>query len=177
MAFPRFWRENRASGFLLIAVLALLWEGSVREGLVRAQSWPTLSSILGVFLDPRAGVELFSALGHSALRLLLGFAIGGLFGLTTGIMMGLSWRLHATLELTLELLRVIPIPALIPPAILFLGLEDGMKVTIVALSAFWPALLNATYGVRQVDEALVETARTFRTNPSLGVLLWLIPAA
>ena len=53
---------------------------------------------------------------------------------------------HAALEPAVELLRPIPIPAIIPPLILLLGVDDAMKIFIVAFSAFLPLLVNTIAG-------------------------------
>jgi ABC-type nitrate/sulfonate/bicarbonate transport system permease component len=174
---PPFLRDSRASGYILIAGLAALWEASVRFDVVHGESWPPLSEVFAVLVDPQRSAEVLSELGNSAARMTEAFFIGGIAGILSGVAMGLSRRVYSTLELSVEFLRVVPIPALIPPAILFLGLEDMMKVSITALSVFWPVLLNAMYGVRGVDEALVETARTFRTGPQRMIWKVFVPAA
>ncbi len=156
----RFW-QTPASGVILILLLAHALESSVRLGLVRADALPAPSEIGRVFFDPARSGELLREAGGLLSRMIEGFAIGSLAGLATGVLMGVSRKAFSTLDLSLQLLRVIPIPALIPPAILFLGLDDTMKVAIVALAAFWPVMLNTFHAVRNVDEAFIETARTF----------------
>lgn len=103
--------------------------------------------------------------------------MGSIAGLVVGSLMGISRTTFAALEPTSEILRVIPMPALIPPAILFLGVGSGMKVAIVALAVFWPVMLNALHGVRGIDEALVETARTYWTSYARFVWSVVMPAA
>jgi ABC-type nitrate/sulfonate/bicarbonate transport system permease component len=171
-----FWRTP-ASGVVLVLLLAALWESSVRFGYVRADAWPALSDIGRVFFDYARSGELLREAGGSLLRMLEGFVIGSLAGLAAGILMGASRKAFLTLDLSLQLLRVIPIPALIPPAILFLGLDDAMKVTIVALAAFWPVMLNSFHAVRNIDEAFVETARTFNVPTAHTLRSVVVPAS
>jgi ABC-type nitrate/sulfonate/bicarbonate transport system permease component len=171
-----FW-QTPVSGVVLVLLLAVAWEATVRLGVVRAEAWPALTDIGRVFGEPARSAELLEQIGGSLSRMLQGFLLGSLAGLAVGVLMGMSQRACSTLDLSLQLLRVIPIPALIPPAILFLGLDDGMKVTIVAFAASWPVMLNAFHAVRGIDETLIETARTFNT-PVAGMLRSVvIPAA
>lgn len=158
-------------------LLCIGWEASVRTSLVQAESWPALTEVGRVFLDGRRAPELLGEIGGSLRRMLEGFLLGTLIGLVAGVFMGLSRRIFSTLELSLELLRVIPIPALVPPAVLFLGLDDTMKVSIIALAAIWPVLLNTMHGVRNVDETLIETARTFKVPVRRMIWSVFIPSA
>ena len=58
-------------------------------------------------------------------------------------------------------LRAIPPPVLIPVIMLFAGIGDTMKVTVIASGCVWPILLNTVEGVRAVDPVMLETARTY----------------
>jgi ABC-type nitrate/sulfonate/bicarbonate transport system permease component len=171
-----FW-QSPATGVALVVLLAIAWEATARFGWVRADAWPALSEIARVFFEPDRSSELLRQSGGSLYRMAVGFALGSVTGLVAGIMMGVSKRAFSTFDLSLQLLRVVPIPALIPPAILFLGLDDAMKITIAALAAFWPVMLNAFHAVRNVDEALIETAQTFNTPPARRVWSVVVPAA
>jgi ABC-type nitrate/sulfonate/bicarbonate transport system permease component len=88
------------------------------------------------------------------------------------------WRVvYESFEIVVELLRAIPPPAVIPVAIVFLGIGDQMKVFIILFSCAFPILVNTMDGVRSVDPVLIRTARTFGLGQ--GTLLWkvVLPAA
>jgi ABC-type nitrate/sulfonate/bicarbonate transport system permease component len=170
------WRRA-PTGVLLVALLAACWELAVRSGAIVADAWPALSVVGRVLLNPAGSGGLWRELGDTLLAMLRGFAIGSAVGIAGGVALGASRRLFSLLEPTLEVLRVIPLPALIPPALLAMGLGDGMKVAIVALASFWPVLLNTLHGVRGIDQTLVETAQTFRTPPWRFALSITLPAA
>jgi ABC-type nitrate/sulfonate/bicarbonate transport system permease component len=75
--------------------------------------------------------------------------------------MGLSPTVHRLFEVTIEMLRPVPPPVIIPVALLFFGLGDEMKIFVIFFSCAWPILLNTLDGVRNLDWVLLNTARTF----------------
>ena len=64
-----------------------------------------------------------------------------------------------------------------PPLILLLGIDDAMKITVVAFSTFFPVLINAAQGVRMVDPVLIDMARTFRHSRLRSMWQLTLPAA
>jgi ABC-type nitrate/sulfonate/bicarbonate transport system permease component len=88
----------------------------------------------------------------------LGLAAGA--GVVLGIAIGSSRTLLAALSPLIEFLRPVPAVAIIPLAILFLGLGVSMRRFVIAYAAFWPILINTIYGVRGSDRLLHDVART-----------------
>lgn len=90
----------------------------------------------------------------------LGFAI--VVGVGGGIILGLMPRFEESIRPILEFLRATPGVALLPIAIIFLGLDDNMKIFMIALASMWPILLNAIDGVRSVEPVLLRVAESYR---------------
>jgi ABC-type nitrate/sulfonate/bicarbonate transport system permease component len=128
--------------------------------------WQILAS--GSFVAPLA--ETLSLLA-------LGFGIGCVSACALGLAMGWSAALFRLLEPLVELVRPIPKPALIPPLFLFLGLGTATKVTVVALAAFFPVLINTLQAVRGIDPVTVGTARTFGYSRTATLLNTVLPAS
>ncbi|MHA6631639.1 ABC transporter permease [Pseudonocardia sichuanensis] len=124
--------------------------------------WPPLSEILGTFPETWFEGRITSDVLPSLGRLLVGYALALLIGVTLGVAIGLFRTLRALLEPVLEFFRAIPPPVLVPIIILFAGIGDGMKVLVIVSGAVWPVLLNTVEGVRAVDEVLRDTARSYR---------------
>jgi ABC-type nitrate/sulfonate/bicarbonate transport system permease component len=78
-------------------------------------------------------------------------------------------------EPIIELLRPIPAPALVPPLVLFLGVDDLMKVTIIAVTAFFPVAINTMQGASGVEPIYLAVARTFRTGPARVLMKIIMP--
>lgn len=160
----------RLFGFLLVAALLAVWELSARTGLVVSANWPPVSAVFVALIRELANGDLLAAVGSTLLRMSAGYICGVMAGIIVGIALGTVSFLHRMLEPLLEFLRPIPAPAIIPPLVLFLGVDDAMKITIVALTAFFPVVINTMQGVAGVEPTYIAVARTFR-RPMLARLI------
>lgn len=156
----------------LVALEVAVEQGAVRRALVPAPSdvWAELLFIFG-------SGALWEPLGQTLRLFGLAYLSASALAIAVGIAMGRSRVLYDLLEPLTELLRPLPKPALLPPLILFLGLGDAMKMTIVGLAVFFPVLINTVQGVRGVDPVLIDTARTFGLEGSRVVTAVVLPAA
>ena len=123
---------NRTSGFLLVLALLGLWELSARMHWVSGQSWPPFSSVLTATWDGLRSGELSGILGSTLARMFAGYFIGCVCGIAVGLLLGTVRTLDRLVTPLTEALRPLPIPAIVPPLILFLGLDDALKVFVVA---------------------------------------------
>lgn len=167
----------RVGGFVLVGALLLTWEASVRFGWVQSQSWPLLSSTLLDGYNALLSGELSTLVAASLARMGIGYVIGSLLGIVFGIVLGRMVTLGRFTLPVLEAFRPLPVPAIVPPLMLFLGVDDAMKIFVVAFSCFFPALVSSIGGVRSVDETLIQTARTFRCSTVGTMLHVVLPAA
>ncbi|WP_424813105.1 ABC transporter permease [Roseococcus sp. YIM B11640] len=149
------------SGLLLILGLLLLWEASARLGWVDSPNWPPLTGVLAALGHDSLSGELPLLVGGTLWRMFAGLLAGSLAGVVVGLLFATLPVTARLFGLVVELVRPIPIPAIIPPLVLFLGLDNTMKVTVVALTAFFPVLTNTVQGVRAVEAEAVAMGRTF----------------
>jgi ABC-type nitrate/sulfonate/bicarbonate transport system permease component len=167
---------GRASGFLLLLSLLLLWELSARFW-VSSANWPPVTQVFVALGDSLRGGELLPVFGSSLYRMLVGYAAGAACALVIGLLMANVRVVYAALEPAMELLRPIPLPAIIPPLILILGIDDAMKIFAVGFAVFFPILVNTIAGVRAVDAVALDVARTFRIGRLRTTLRVVLPAA
>jgi ABC-type nitrate/sulfonate/bicarbonate transport system permease component len=167
---------GRRLGLWFIIVLLLLWELSARTGFITSSNWPPVSAILLAAVHNLGEGELISALGGTLYRMTAGFVLGAIAAIALGTLLSVSRLARATVEPTIELLRPLPIPALIPPLILFLGLDDPMKIAVVAFTVFFPVFVNTLYGALAIEPTYRAVAATFGIS-GLGTLRFvLLPA-
>ncbi len=168
--------KPRLAGFALLAALLALWQVLALHW-VSSTNWPPFTKVLQALADGLRSGELLQVFGSSLARMASGFAIGAAAGVGVGLAMARSRWVNAALGTLVELLRPIPVPALVPPLILLLGLDDAMKVTIVSFAVFFPVLINTAAGVRAVEPVALDVARTFGSGTRRTLWAVVLPAA
>ena len=153
--------RTRLSGAILIVLLLLLWEVSAARGWIVSDNWPRFSAVLVAAWRGLLSGELAEILGATLVRMLAGYAAGCVFGVLFGLLLGSSRILDWTIPPLIEIQRTLPSPAIIPPLILFLGVDDSLKIFIIMLAVFPPVFVNTYGGVRGLDDTLLLTAKTF----------------
>jgi len=140
-------------------LLLVLW-GVLSAG-SKTFYFPPLTDILTTFKDTWLFKRVGSDVVPSLERMFGGFAIAVVLGVLGGLLLGLSPRARRAAAPIVEFLRAIPPPALLPFAILVVGVGASMKVFIIAFVCVWPILLNTIDGVTSVDPTLRDTTRVY----------------
>ncbi len=97
-------------------------------------------------------------LWKSLTRVYGGFLAAAVLGIPLGLMIGRIKLIRNLVDPTLQLLRPIPVTAWLPLSMIFFGLGPNAAIFLVFLGAFYPIVLNTTFGVRSVDVRLFEAA-------------------
>ncbi len=152
---------RRLTGLWVLLALAFLWETVSRSGLASKLYFPPVTVIAAMFWKLTASGLLPVEAGQTLARALAGLGIAALVAIPTGLAMGVSRRAAGLLTPTVELLRPVPPPAIIPAAMLFLGIGLGMKLFVVVFACFFPILVGAVDGARGVAPGFRLTARAY----------------
>jgi ABC-type nitrate/sulfonate/bicarbonate transport system permease component len=123
--------------------------------------YPPLTEILETFNETWVFERFGSDVVPSLLRLGAGYAIAVVVAVAIGIPLGLNATARRAASPIVEFLRAIPPPALLPLAIVVVGVGNTMKVLIIAFVCLWPILLNTIDGIRGIDPTLNDTARVY----------------
>jgi len=169
--------KTRWLGVAFIAVLLVMWEMAVATGTISSLSVPRMSEILATWWRLTLSGELLRELGDSLWRMFVGYFFGVSLGVLLGLLMGYFRLFYNLLEPITEVLRPIPSPAYLPIVILFLGIDDEMKIFMIAFASLFPVLINTYSGVRSVDPIQLQTARTFGVAGRKLVWQVVLPAA
>lgn len=113
----------------------------------------------------------------SLARMLGGWGIVVVVGITAGVVAGRSRSIAETIDPVVEFLRATPAPALIPVFVILFGTDTTMRVSLIAFGSMWPVLLNTMDGARSVDATMLETARAFHVPRSAQLRRIVLPAA
>ena len=157
-----------------LLVLAILWFWSAGSEVFY---FPPLKDVFTTFKDTWLFDRVGSDVVPSLVRLFIGYFIAVALGVGGGIALGLSPVLRRATEPIVEFLRAVPAPALLPFALLVLGVGNDSKIFVIAFVCLWPVLLNAVDGVAGVDPTLVDTGRVYRIPASDRLRHVVLPAA
>ncbi|MGM7669717.1 ABC transporter permease [Microbacterium sp. A93] len=150
-----------AVGLLVPVLLVIAWWAVTAAGLFSPVQLPAPASVVQAGLDLAAEGELGHHIAISVQRVLLGFVIGGVFGLLAGSVLGLSTWADTLLSPLIGAIRAVPSLAWVPLLILWMGINEDSKVTLIAIGAFFPIFTNLYAALKHVDPHLVEAGRAF----------------
>lgn len=153
---------SRAFGWSIVVLALVVWQAV--STLHRMPELPPLTEIGTVWLDHVRNGDLVTAVLDTLRITALGYAVATVTGVFLGFLMGRVSVVWGGAEPIVELLRQIPITALLPLLILYLGIGDSFKIVIVMLAATFPILLNSYAGARSISRTMRMTAQTFQLN-------------
>ncbi|GAB4216555.1 MAG: ABC transporter permease [Synechococcales cyanobacterium] len=145
-------------------MIVIVWEVLARLGVFTPNLLPAPSLVLEVMVEMVRTGELWGHIGITLQRMILGFIIGSTVGTIFGALTGYSRLCHQLLDPLFQALRSIPSLAWVPLFILWLGIYETSKVTLISLGVFFPVYLSLMSGVQSVDRKLVEVGKVYRLN-------------
>jgi len=158
-----------------IGLVLIGWEVSARFGLVDKMFLPSLSAAL---LDFWANLGmLMRDAASSLMRAGWGLLIGGGLGLIVGMAMARSRFTEQFFDPLISALFPTPKLALFPLLMVWLGLGDASKIALVAMTAFFPVVINTFAGMKGVDKFLIWNARTKGASEFQVLVHVMLPAA
>jgi sulfonate transport system permease protein len=164
------------AGLVVPALLLVLWEVLSRSGLAPRNLLPAPSAVFGALWALAASGELWGHVWITLFRVAAGFLVGTAAATVLGALTGYSATWRRLLDPMLKALATIPSMAWVPLFVLWLGIFEASKVTLIAIGAFFPIYLNLMAGIQQVDRKLVEVARIHGLDGVSLVRRVLLPA-
>ena len=169
------------AGFPLL--LILLWHFAVAYTGTRLVPSPRQVAVMmydfsfGGIYDDAFSATILTHIWKSMTRVYGGFFMAAIIGIPLGMMIGRMKLLRELLDPTINLLRPIPVTAWLPLSMIFFGLGPNAAIFLVFLGAFYPILLNTTFGVRSVDPRLFEAAAMLGCSGSAMFRQIVLPAS
>jgi sulfonate transport system permease protein len=160
-ATPRRRRAAIPLRLLIPVAIFAAWWILTGTGVIPATTLSTPAATWDAFTDLLRHQDLIGDIGVSVRRAVLGLALGAGIGLVLGIVVGLTRLGEELLDAPLQMLRMVPYPAVIFLFIIWFGIGETAKVLLIALATLFPMYLNTSNGVRNVDRRVVEAARSF----------------
>ncbi len=184
-------RASRRIDSLLLYVafpgaVLILWQILGVAGIYRRAILPPPSDIALVLFDLMTGATgeagrysgtWFDHTISSMWRVFAGFLWGGALGTLLGLLIGLSRIVEKLFDPTVQVLRNVPVTAWVPLSLIFFGIGNQPAIFLIGLGAFFPAVLNSTHGVRQLNRTLFKAAQMMGTNQREMLARVILPAA
>ena len=150
----------------LIFPIGLLWllQISVAKNWVNPLLLPSPELVWIALKDLYSSGELWSNLRVSLIRIAYGFSAGILLALALalGLIMGLSRRAEAYIWPTFKVINLVLVVGWIPLLILVVGIDEALKIILIAKAALVPMTINVFKGVRNIPQPLTEVAQVYQ---------------
>jgi ABC-type nitrate/sulfonate/bicarbonate transport system permease component len=164
-------------GWAAVIVLLLAWEGVARSGAVTAYMLPRLSDVVARIAHDAVDGNLAEIVALTLYRALTGFAIAAVGGIALGLAMsrsvGLRWFFDPLISVGFPMPKI----AFLPIIVLWLGVYDVSKISMVVFDAIFPVVTATLAGLAGVERELIWSARNLGARER--ELLWqvMLPAA
>jgi len=174
---------------LIVGIIAI-WEAVAASGLLFRDVVPSLvtigRSLIKILTHPDFALEIGSTtvmipdfyrhLWVTVTEVGTALLFGGFAGLAVGLALGANPFLSAAFERFFYYLGPTPKIIFFPLMIMWFGVGPGSKIAMGTISCFFPIVLSAAAGVRQIDKVLIRVGRSFRVNTWQMVIKIYLPA-
>jgi sulfonate transport system permease protein len=157
--------------------LLVLWQIGSATGLIASHTLASPSQVIASFWQLAADGELQQHLLVSLGRVAKGMALAILIGGSLALVSGLSRLGEYIVDAPMQMLRTLPVLALIPFFIIWFGIGEVPKVALVTVAAVFPIYLTLYSGIRGVDHKLVEMAKVVGLSRAALIRHVILPAA
>jgi ABC-type nitrate/sulfonate/bicarbonate transport system permease component len=168
---------NGLRGALGLAAFLGAWELLASVGWINAVLLPAPTTLFWAAADLLRSGTLLRHVGASIERVLVGFAMAAVVGLTLGVLLGWFQTLSDFFKPLVEALRPIPPIAWTPLAILWFGVGNAPSYFLVFVGAVFPVFVSTFSAVRNIERTQINAALCLGATPRM--LIWdvLIPGA
>lgn len=153
-----------SGSLILVIVFLLIWELLARLGMLSAIFFPAPSIILLTFFRLLLNGTFIENTGATLFRIMIGSLAGILPGILLGVLMGWSQRIRKLFDPIIAAIHPIPKIAVFPLVLIIFGIGEMSNIVVIAISAFFPALITSMSGVQQIDPVYFEVAKNYGAN-------------
>jgi sulfonate transport system permease protein len=166
-----------ALAVIVPATLLAAWWGITAAGIVKTYQLASPPQVVTELVALAQDGTLASDLEASVVRVVTGFAIACVVACVLGTVVGLSRTAERVIDPTLQAVRAVPSLAWVPLILLWLGIGETAKITLVAIGGFFPVYVNLVAGIHNVDRKLIEVAEVFGIRGIERARRVILPAA
>jgi bicarbonate transport system permease protein len=186
--FAKFWRKNSQNILPpIVGILGFLvvWQICSMTGLIKLPPPTDLITnertriyLMYPFFN-RGGTDvgLFWQAMASLQRVLIGYSLAALVGISVGIIIGLNSFWNKALDPLFQFLRTVPPLAWVPLALAALQQNQPAALFVIFITSVWPILINTAVGVQQIPQDYINVRKVLQLSPQKFFLKILIPSA
>ncbi|MBR1866852.1 MAG: ABC transporter permease [Lachnospiraceae bacterium] len=163
--------------FSIPVIVFVLWWYCSGAGIVNPSILPSPQRVWAALVKQIEKGSLWVHISSSFVRVIKGYMIGTIAGLLLGTLAALSKTVGKLIEVPVGILRPIPAIALIPFFILWMGIGESSKVSVIVFGSFWPVLLNTIQGIQSTDKKLLEVGEILEKNRLIVLTQIVLPSA
>jgi len=167
------WATPVIATILFIAIV----QAVVAVGIISSESIPLPTVIIRAFVDALGTTSFWSAVGLTLEGWAIGMGIATVAGIPLGILAGTSTAAFRSMRFVVDFLRPIPSVAILPLAILVLGIAMPVKISLAALAAFFPIFFATLYGIQDLDPVTNDTAKAYKLNAMFRFVFVVLPGS
>ena len=161
---------------LTLGGILVLWEALGQSGLVFGEALPPASAVAAAVASEIVSFPFYRHLAVTLGEVAGGFLFGALPGVAFGLAMGARRILGAAADPYIAALATTPKIVFLPIVMLAVGIGPGSKVTLGAISAFFPVVIAAVAGMRAIPPVFVRVGRAFNLRTGQMVRMIYLPA-
>lgn len=170
-------RHRTRLRYLSLTVILVLWYVADKANWISPDTFAGPGAVWHAAVHLAKSGQLATALRVSLMRVVTGGVIGIGVGVVLGLVAGFSNKVESAIDAPLQALRAVPFTALVPLFILWLGIGEAPKISIVAFAVFFPVYINTYAGIRAVDAKHIEVAQVYGLSRAAVARQVLLPGA
>ena len=156
--------NHKYLSLLTIIIIFSIWFGITGDGfaLVRKFIFPSPRQVFEAILriSDIIPLDIFYTLS----RLIIGFFLGSVLGVTLGLLMSYSKIINSIFDPIVESIRPVPVIAMIPFLIMWFGIGEIGKLVLITLGVFAIIVVSTLEAVKNVPKIYVRAAKTLGAN-------------
>ena len=145
-------------------VLLLLWVAVTTTGMIPSYQLPSPLAVIETIVKLAQEGTLWGHLGITLFRVAIGCIIGTAAAVLLGSIVGFYSKAERLFDPIIQAFKSIPSLAWVPLFILWMGIGEPSKISLIAVGVFFPVYLNVVSGILNVDRKLIEVGKVYRLS-------------
>ena len=158
-------------------LLLVVWQAVSALGLVDERTITSPLSVVRAAQELYATGDLQRHFSASLVRVAYGLSLGISLGITLALVAGFFRLGRDLIDSSLNMLRMIPVIAILPLIIVWMGIGEPAKIALIVIGTIFPIYMNSYAAIRGVDQKLIEAGRAYGLGRAGLIWRVIVPGA